>query len=108
MPSNLSPSNLNVIEGLEPALPSSWYLEDRYFQLEKEHIFFTEWICAGREEELPNPGDHKVLDVYGESILLLRNREGELKARLSYKTVSLAGVPDMPVVTPLDRPMMAV
>jgi len=80
MPNNLSPSNLNVIEGLEPTLPSSWYLEDRYFQLEKEHIFFSDWVCVGREEQLPIPGDHQVLDLYGESVLLLRNREGELRA----------------------------
>ena len=66
--------------GLEPTLPSSWYLEDRIFSLEREHIFMREWICVGREEELPDPGDHKVLDLYGESILLLRNTESEWRA----------------------------
>ncbi len=70
----------NVIAGLEPTLPSSWYLKDKYFQLEREHIFMREWVCAGREEELPAPGDHKVLDLYGESILLLRNEQNELRA----------------------------
>ncbi len=70
----------NVVQGLEPTLPSSWYLQDKYFALEREHIFMREWICVGREEELPLPGDHKVLDVYGESILLLRNDRSELKA----------------------------
>lgn len=73
-------SPLNALEGLEPTLPSSWYLQDKYYQLEKEHIFFRDWVCVGREEELPNPGDHSVLDLYGESILLIRNREGALKA----------------------------
>lgn len=71
---------LNALEGLEPSLPSSWYLEDRYYQLEKEHIFCSEWVCVGREEEIPNAADHRVLELYGESILLLRNREGVLKA----------------------------
>jgi len=28
---------------------------------------------------MPNPGDHLVLDVFGESILLVRNREGHLR-----------------------------
>lgn len=76
----LSPVQSNALEGLEPTLPSSWYLEDRYYRLEKEHIFFRDWVCVGREEQLPRPGDYSVLDLYGESILLLRNREGELKA----------------------------
>jgi glycine betaine catabolism A len=61
-------------------LPSEWYLSQDIFALEREHIFFKEWICVGREEEIPKPGDHKVLDLYGESILLLRNNEHELRA----------------------------
>jgi Rieske 2Fe-2S family protein len=75
-----STSHSNLVQGLEPTLPSAWYLEDRYYELERQQIFFKEWICVGRGEELPKPGDHRVLDVYGESILLVRNREGELRA----------------------------
>jgi Rieske 2Fe-2S family protein len=70
----------NLVMGLEPTLPSSWYLEERIFSLEREHIFMREWVCVGREEELPAAGDHKVLDLYGESILLLRNTKSELRA----------------------------
>jgi len=80
MPKSPGNTRLNVIEGLEPALPSSWYLDEHYYRLEKENVFFREWVCAGREEQLPKPGDSTVLDLYGESILLLRNREGELRA----------------------------
>jgi len=65
---------------LEPALPSSWYRSTEVFRAEKEHIFCREWIAVCREAELPNPGDHLVLDVLGESILLVRNREGQLRA----------------------------
>ena len=72
--------NSNIIPGLESTLPSSWYLQDSYYQLEREHIFMREWVCVGREEQLPSAGDHQVLDLYGESILLLRNQEGMLRA----------------------------
>ena len=65
---------------LESTLPSSWYLSQDVFQLEREHIFMREWLCIGREEQVPEPGSHRVLDLYGESILLLRNGEGELRA----------------------------
>jgi len=68
------------IGGLEQTLPSSWYCTDEIFRLEKERIFCREWVCAGREEELPAPGDHRVLDILGESILLVRNRQGLLRA----------------------------
>ncbi len=52
----------------------------RAFQAEKERIFCREWIGVCREEELPNPGDSLVIEVLGESILLVRNREGQLRA----------------------------
>ena len=65
---------------LEPTLPSSWYRSSEVFTAEKERIFFREWIAACREEELPQSGDHRVLDVLGESVLVMRNREGQLRA----------------------------
>lgn len=66
--------------GLQESLPSSYYLSDEIFHLEKERIFFREWFCAGREEQLPRSGDFLVLDVLGESILVVRTRQGELRA----------------------------
>lgn len=68
------------VAGMEPTLPSSWYRSESVFALEKERIFYREWLCACRSEELPEPGAHRLLDILGESILLLRNREGELRA----------------------------
>ena len=43
---------------LEETLPSAWYLEEGIYALEREHIFAREWLCVGREEELPECGDH--------------------------------------------------
>ncbi len=68
------------IPGLEPTLPSEWYRSADIFRIEKERIFCREWISAAREEELPHAGDHRVLDILGESVLLVRNREGALRA----------------------------
>jgi Rieske 2Fe-2S family protein len=65
---------------LEPTLPRDAYLSAEQFAREKERILCREWLCAAREEELPAPGDYLVLDVAGESILLVRTREGQLAA----------------------------
>src|SRR3977135_3323307 len=65
---------------LAKTLPSSWYRSPEVFKTEKERIFCREWVAACREEELPAPGDHLVLDVLGESVLLVRNREAQLRA----------------------------
>jgi Rieske 2Fe-2S family protein len=69
------------VAGLEPTLPSSWYTSERVFALERERIFCRDWVCVGREEELPAPGDWRVLEVLGESLLLVRTpKEGKLRA----------------------------
>jgi len=65
---------------LEETLPSSWYLQTDIYALEREHIFMREWLCVARDEDIPLAGDHKVLDVFGESILLLRNQDFQLRA----------------------------
>src|SRR5207253_3286379 len=67
------------VAGMEATLPSTWYRSESVLAVEKERIFCREWVCAGREEELAGPGAFRVLDVLGESIILLRNREGELR-----------------------------
>ena len=65
---------------LQKSLPSSYYHSERIFSQEKEKIFCREWFYAAREEQLAHPGDYLVLDVAGESILLVRTKEGEVKA----------------------------
>jgi len=65
---------------LEPTLDRTHYLTDYIFQREKDRIFAREWMCVGREEEVPAPGDYLLLDLVGESVLLLRDSGGELRA----------------------------
>jgi glycine betaine catabolism A len=71
---------LPPLSGLEPTLPSSWYRSDGVFAIEKERIFCREWICVARTEEVTEAGAYRVLDILGESVLLVRNREGRLRA----------------------------
>jgi phenylpropionate dioxygenase-like ring-hydroxylating dioxygenase large terminal subunit len=65
---------------LEPTLPREHYLSAEAFSREKERIFCDQWVCVGREEEVPGPGDYLLLDVAGEGVLLVRSREGTLRA----------------------------
>ncbi len=66
--------------GLEKTLPRRYYLAEDVYGLEKERIFAHEWFCGGREEQIPHAGDYLVLDVAGESVLVVRTTEGTLKA----------------------------
>ena len=65
---------------MQQSLPSSYYTEPQIFRREQELIFAREWFCAGREEDIRAPGDYRVVDVAGESVLVVRTKRGELKA----------------------------
>src|SRR5215467_13098988 len=65
---------------MQRSLPSRYYTTPEIFRREQELIFAREWFCAGREEDIPAPGDYRVLDVAGESVLAVRTKRGELKA----------------------------
>ncbi len=65
---------------LETTLPSFWYRSPEVFKAEKERIFCREWIAVCRAEELPRPGDYLVLEVLGESVLAVRDRDGRIHA----------------------------
>ena len=61
-------------------LPREAFVSPELFAEERERIFAQMWNCAGRASALPNAGDYVVRDVAGESIIILRNRAGELRA----------------------------
>ncbi len=64
---------------LDATLPRAAYVEPASFDLERERIFFREWFCVARGEEIPRPGDFLVVEVAGESIILVRDAGGELR-----------------------------
>ncbi len=66
--------------GMEQSLPSSAYLTAEAFAADRSAIFAHQWFCAAREEDLPEVGDHLVLDIAGESVLLVRDKAGTLHA----------------------------
>ena len=65
-----------------PALSShgedSEYTKEIY-DLEVERIINRNWILAGHQSELPEPGDFKVFNVAKESAIIVRGSDGELK-----------------------------
>ena len=63
-----------------PTLGSADYASAEVWEQEREKIWWGEWVCAGRTEEVPNPGDYIVRDIAGESVFIVRNDAGELHA----------------------------
>jgi phenylpropionate dioxygenase-like ring-hydroxylating dioxygenase large terminal subunit len=65
---------------MESTLPRQAYVDQAWFDKESERIFSNQWFCVGRVEEIPEPGDHLVCDIVGESVIVTRGRERELHA----------------------------
>ena len=63
-----------------PTLTGADYSSEAVYEAERERLFFRGWVCIGRVEEIANPGDYLVRDVVGESVFVVRNRDGELRA----------------------------
>jgi Rieske 2Fe-2S family protein len=61
-------------------MPRERYTSDAILREERERIFAREWNCVGRASRLVKAGDFIVKDVAGESIIILRDRGGELRA----------------------------
>jgi Rieske 2Fe-2S family protein len=61
-------------------LPARFYTDSEYFRREIEHFFLAKWICAGRADQIPGPGDYFLRNVAGESVIVVRNDQGGLSA----------------------------
>ena len=61
-------------------LPGPDYHDPAVFELERERIFLRSWFLAGRAEQAATPGDWFTVDVVGESVIVMRGDDSELRA----------------------------
>jgi Rieske 2Fe-2S family protein len=61
-------------------LPAQYYTDPELYLREFEAFYCNGWICAGRADVIPNPGDYFVRQLANENIILLRGSEGEVRA----------------------------
>ncbi len=72
--------NNQEINGLSESFSREEYNSPEIFDREMQKVFGTNWCFAGLSEELGKVGDRLVVDIGNESILILRNRENQLRA----------------------------
>jgi len=72
-----------TIESYAPGartMPREIYTAPEIFALERERIFARNWNLVGRSSSLPSPGDYMLREVAGESLIITRSRDGQLRA----------------------------
>jgi phenylpropionate dioxygenase-like ring-hydroxylating dioxygenase large terminal subunit len=60
-------------------LPPVLYTSDEVLAFEKEALFAREWLCVGRAERIPNPGDWFTVTIMGEPLIVARDKEGQVR-----------------------------
>jgi choline monooxygenase len=59
--------------------PKSWYVEPAFLELERAKVFARTWQYACPLDLLREPGDFARVDLLGETYVVLRNAQGELR-----------------------------
>jgi len=62
-----------------PDVPVGRYTSDEYFELEQQHLWPNSWICAGRVEELPEPGSYYLFDDLGYPMVIVRDKDDTIR-----------------------------
>lgn len=62
------------------ALPAEAFTSEEVFRLEQSGLFGRSWLCAGREADIPQAGDFFVQELAGDSIVVMRTRDGSIRA----------------------------
>jgi Rieske 2Fe-2S family protein len=61
-------------------LPGRYYVSEDIFRAEAERIFCERWVCVGRAAQIANPGAYVLAQIAGESIIVVRGRDGAIRA----------------------------
>lgn len=61
-------------------IPMSRYISEDWAKLEREKLWPNIWQYAAREEDMPDAGDTVVYEVNDKSVLLVRQKDGSVKA----------------------------
>src|SRR4051794_9622917 len=88
-PAALHPDAAVVLDGLDAsdgrvesarALPPEAYMSAAFYEFEMAAVYMHSWLCVGRAQQIPAPGDYMALTLADEPILVVRGSDGEIRA----------------------------
>ena len=60
-------------------LPPVIYTSDEFYDFEREAIFAHEWLCVGRVDQIPEPGDYYTVTIAEEPLIVVRAKDGDVR-----------------------------
>lgn len=74
-----------------PDIPAGRYVDPRFFDLEKKHVWRKSWLMAAHIDEVPEPGCYMLWENAGQPVIITHTESGDIKA--FYNTCSHRGAP---------------
>ena len=60
-------------------LPRHAYVDEDYFGFEADNVLKSGWMCIAHVSQIKDPGHYLALDLLDEPLLILRDREGDVR-----------------------------
>ena len=82
-------SVLNFREGDAPftrdpkasfTLPARYYFDTEIYAREREAIFYRDWIYAGHQSQVAEPGDYFTVKIHQQNVFVVRDKQGSINA----------------------------
>jgi Rieske 2Fe-2S family protein len=68
------------VQPVAKTLPARYYTDAQVFREEMERFYCQSWVCAGRSQQVENPGDYFLREIAGESIIITRDSGNSIRA----------------------------
>lgn len=70
---------MTLLTETKPTLPSAWYYDPVQYARELEAIWYRDWVCVGRVEEIAAAGEFRVVSVGAQNLIVTRNENDEVR-----------------------------
>ena len=70
---------MTTTEPIRETLPGAAYHSDETYAIDQERVFYRNWIYVGRAERLPKPGSWMRVEIGGESLLVVRGKDEQIR-----------------------------
>ena len=62
------------------AMPPAAYHSEEFHALERDRIFGREWLCVGRDKDIPNTGDYLTFSINDQPVFSIRGKDDVVRS----------------------------
>jgi Rieske 2Fe-2S family protein len=70
---------MTLLAETKETLPSAWYHDPEHYARELCAVWYRDWVCVGRLEDIPGAGDYRVVMIGEQCLILTRNAAGAVR-----------------------------